>query len=93
MSRVRIVIEPQAKSDIRAARDYYSGKGQNTSERFRDELNRVFDLLSRHPEGVAVAVGQTRLKPMRYFPYIIGYIYFGRERPHYWSPVRWIGMG
>ena len=71
-----IVIEPEAKSDIRAARDYYSDKGDQTSDRFRDELTQIFELLSRHPEAVAVAFGRTRLKPMRYFPYVIGYIYF-----------------
>lgn len=75
MNQVRIVIEPAAESDIRAARDYYSDKGEHTSERFRDELTQVFDLLSRHPEAVAVAFGRTRLKPMQYFPYIIGYVY------------------
>ena len=41
------------------------------SERFRDELTQVFDLLSRHPESVAIAFGRTRLKPMRYFPYVL----------------------
>ena len=67
MNRVSIVIEPAAKLDIRSARDFYSDKGENTSERFRDELTQVFDLLSRHPEAVAVAFGRTRLKPMRCF--------------------------
>jgi plasmid stabilization system protein ParE len=45
VNRVPIVIEPAAKLDIRSARDYYSDKGENTSERFRDELTQVFDLL------------------------------------------------
>ena len=67
VNRVPIVIEPAAKSDIRSARDYYSDKGENTSERFRDELTQVLDLLSRHPEAVAVAFGRTRLQPMRCF--------------------------
>lgn len=75
MNRVRVVIEPEAKSDIRLGRDYYSDKGAHTTERFRDELTQVFDLRSRHPESVAVAFGRTRLKPMRHFPYVIGYIY------------------
>lgn len=75
MNRVRIVVEPEAKSDIRGARDYYSDKGEDTAERFRDELTQAFDLLSRHPEAVAVAFGRTRLKPLGCFPYIIGYIY------------------
>jgi plasmid stabilization system protein ParE len=91
VNRVRIVIEPEAKSDIRAARDYYSDKGKNTSERFRDELTRVFDLLSCHPEAVAVAFGRTRLKPMRCFPYIIGYIYF-QEVVHV-TGVQYGGLG
>ena len=55
MNRVPIVIEPEAKSDIRAARDYYSDKGDQTSDRFRDELTQIFELLSLHPEAVAVA--------------------------------------
>ncbi len=55
MNRVRIVIEPEAKSEIRAARDYYSDKGDHTSERFRDELTQGFDLQARHPEAVAIA--------------------------------------
>ena len=57
MNRVPIVIELAAKSDIRSARDYYSDKGENTSERFRDELTQVFDLLSRHPEAVVHVTG------------------------------------
>ncbi len=91
VNRVPIVIEPAAKLDIRSARDYYSDKGENTSERFRDELTQVFDFLSRHPEAVAVAFGGTRLKPMRCFPYIIGYIYF--EGAVYVTGVQYGGLG
>ncbi len=32
VNQVPIVIEPAAKLDIRSARDYYSDKGENTSE-------------------------------------------------------------
>lgn len=63
MNRVPIIIEPAAKSDIRGAQAYYSDKGENTSERFRDTLIQAFDLLSRYPEAVAIAFGNTRLKP------------------------------
>lgn len=91
MNRVPIVIEPEAKSDIRAARDYYSDKGDQTSDRFRDELTQIFELLSRHPEAVAVAFGRTRLKPMRYFPYVIGYIYF--EGVVHVTGVQYGGLG
>ena len=91
LNRVPIVIEQAAKTDIRSARDYYSDKGENTSERFRDELTQVFDLLSRHPEAVAVAFGRTRLKPMRCFPYIIRYIYF--ERAVHVTGVQYGGLG
>jgi hypothetical protein len=58
----------RSSEDDTSARDYYSDKGEHSSERFRDELTQVFDLLSRQPEEVAVAFGRTRLKPMRYFP-------------------------
>ncbi len=91
MNRARIVIESAAKSDIRAARDYYFDKGEQTCERFRDELTQVFDLLSRHPEAVSVAFGRTRLKRMRYFPYIIGYIYF--EGAVHITGVQFGGLG
>ncbi len=91
MNRVPIVIELEAKSDIRAARDYYSDKGDQTSDRFRDELTQIFELLSRHPEAVAVAFGRTRLKPMRYFPYVIGYIYF--EGVVHVTGVQYGGLG
>lgn len=91
MNPVPIVIESEAKSDIRAARDYYSDKGDNTSERFREELTQAFDLLSRHPEAVAIAFGRTRLKPMRYFPYVIGYIYI--ERVVHVTGVQYGGLG
>ncbi|MCF7961307.1 MAG: type II toxin-antitoxin system RelE/ParE family toxin [Pirellula sp.] len=91
MNRVPIVIEPEAKSDIRLARDYYSDKGDQTSDRFRDELTQIFELLSRHPEAAAVAFGRTRLKPMRYFPYVIGYIYF--EGVVHVTGVQYGGLG
>ena len=91
MNRVPIVIEPEAKSDIRLARDYYSDKGDQTSDRFRDELTQIFELLSRHPEAVAVAFGRTRLKPMGYFPYVIGYIYF--EGVVHVTGVQYGGLG
>jgi len=91
VKRVAVVIEPEAKADIRAARDYYLDKGYQTSERFRDELIHALDLLSQHPDSVAVAFGRTRLKPMRYFPYIIGYIYL--EGVVHVTGVQYGGLG
>lgn len=74
MSTARIVVEPAAKQDIREARNYYADQGEHTASDFRDELHRVIDLLTRYPEATAIAFGRTRLKPMRQFPYVIGYI-------------------
>jgi len=59
VNRVPIVIEPEAKSDIRVARDYYSDKGENTSERFRDELNQVHDLLTDQNSGITPPTGDS----------------------------------
>jgi plasmid stabilization system protein ParE len=69
VSVARIVVEPLAKQDIREARDWYSEKGQVLSELFRDELIAVFDFIAREPLGATISFGQTRLKPMRRFPY------------------------
>lgn len=71
----RVYVEPAAKQDIREARDYYADKGETKSTDFRDELIRTFDFFARHPEATAIAFGRTRLKPMRQFPYVIGFIY------------------
>ena len=75
MNTIHVIVEQDAKQDIRDARDYYVDKGKNTSTDFRDELIQTFDLFARYPEAVAIAFGKTRLKPMRQFPYVIGYIY------------------
>lgn len=42
MNRVPIVIEPEAKSDIRAARDYYSAKGDQGTDTGRAMHQGVF---------------------------------------------------
>jgi plasmid stabilization system protein ParE len=75
VSPARIIIEQDAKQDIRAARDFFADKGESTSDNFLEELNRAFDLFSSFPEATAIAFGRTRLKPMRRFPYVIGYIF------------------
>jgi plasmid stabilization system protein ParE len=74
----RIIIEPAAKQDVLAARNYYATKSDSASDSFREELIQVLDLLSRHPESCAIAFGRTRLKPIRQFPYVIGYIFHNR---------------
>ena len=91
MSVARVVVEPDAKQDIRNARDYYSEKSEALSADFKDELIKTFDLFSRHPEAVAVAFGSTRLKPMRRFPYVIGYVY--RNGVVHVTGVRFGGLG
>ena len=77
MNVARVVVEPEANQDIRDARDYYADKGEQVTADFRDELIRTLDFFARYPEAVAVAFGRTRLKPMRQFPYVIGYVYHG----------------
>ena len=59
MNVTTVLIAPEAKNDMRAARDYYADKG----------------IIARHPEATAIAFGRTRLNPMRQFPYVIGYVF------------------
>jgi len=75
VNTIHVIVEQDAEQDIRDTRDYYADKGKSTSTDFRDELIQTFDLFARYPEAVAIAFGPTRLKSMRQFPYIIGYIY------------------
>lgn len=91
MIEAPVVIEQDAKQDIRNARDYYADKGENTSSDFRDELSLTFDFFARHPEAVAIAFGRTRLKPMRQFPHVIGYIY--HEDVIHVTGVQYGGLG
>ena len=76
---------------ICATRSYFADKGRNTSERVKDELIQSFDLLSRHTEAGAIASGSTRLNPMRYFPYVSGYILF--EGMVHVSGIQHCGLG
>ena len=80
MSKVPVIIEPAAKQDIRAARDYYTDKSAKICDDFCGELVRIFDLISRHPEAIAIALGATRLKPMRQFPSMSLAMYFTMAR-------------
>ncbi len=75
----RLFIEPDAKQDILAARDHYVEISSKISERFFEELEQNFRLFTEFPEAVAIAIGRTRLKPMRQFPYVIGYILHADE--------------
>lgn len=45
VNTIRVIVEQDAKQDIREARDYYADKGENTSTDFRDEVVGTFDLL------------------------------------------------
>jgi plasmid stabilization system protein ParE len=75
VSQTKVIIEADAKQDSREARDFFADKGKHTTDDFLNELNRAFDLFSLFPEATAIAFGRTRLKPMRQFPYVIGYIF------------------
>lgn len=75
MSFAKVVIEPLARQDIREARDWYARKGEHLSVEFRNELVRNFDFISRVPLGTSIAFGHTRLKPMRQFPHLVGYVF------------------
>ena len=74
MKATPIVIEPAAEQDIYQAIDFYEQKSRGAAKHFRDDLVAVIETILFFPRAAAIAFGNIRLKPMRRFPYVIGYV-------------------
>lgn len=70
MSR-KAFFTPAAKQDLRDARNWYQGQRQGLGLEFLSEVQRATMRLESQPEHFAIVHRQTRLCPMKRFPYII----------------------
>lgn len=72
---MRIVLTPQAVSDIEEAVDYYAELDQELGERFVDDVDAVFARVVMFPKGSPPVDGfdELRRARMRQFPYGLFY--------------------
>ena len=72
---MRIVLTPQAVSDIKGASAYYAGKDQELSAQFVDGVDALIRRIEMFPKGATPVDGfdELRRARMRHFPYGIFY--------------------
>lgn len=70
MSR-KAVFTPAAKQDLREARNWYEGERQGLGLEFLNEVQHATMRLDSQAEQFATVHRQTRLCPVKRFPYII----------------------
>ena len=70
MSR-RVSFHRLAQLEVLEASAYYASVGDGLGAAFLDEIDRVWRLISDHPEVGQVARGNIRQKILREFPYTI----------------------
>lgn len=96
----RIVVEPEAKSELLAARDWYADRRERLGQAFVEAADEALMRIAAMPSastpvpGVAVGLGARRVFLKR-FPYSVVFIDLGellsvvafahlRRRPGYW---------
>ena len=73
MSR-RLVVEPDAVSDLADAFEWYEAKQQGLGTEFLAEVALVLQQAEDYPAGFAVIRGGTRRALVRRFPYAVSYV-------------------
>ncbi len=74
-----IVLRAAAQNEADEAARWYEGQRPGLGAAFVAELQRVFDVISAHPDRYPVAAGDTREAPLSRFPYCV-YYRVGRNR-------------
>lgn len=95
MPQFAVEVHSPAADEIEAAQLWYRERNDIAASRFRNELERVVDLISERPESGASYIGKTRRVLLRRFPSFVVYRVLGdhvqivavahaRRRPGYW---------
>ncbi len=66
-----LIVQPEAEADIAEARAWYQSQRAGVGDELIDEIDRVFSLILRHPEGYAIVHRKTRKVSLRRFPYSV----------------------
>jgi plasmid stabilization system protein ParE len=74
-----IVLRAAAQDEASEAARWYEGQRPGLGADSVAELQRVFDVISAHPDRYPVAAGDTREAPLSRFPYCV-YYRVGRNR-------------
>ncbi len=69
----RLVIDPAARDDIAAARDWYDGQRAGLGDEFVDEVNAAVGRFRRQPLVHQPVVRTLRRAVVRRFPYLVIY--------------------
>lgn len=97
---LQVLFEPEARDELRAARDWYDAEQPGLGEDLIDEVETTVERIVRWPELaprllVPDTVLQVRRAPLQRFPFGLIYVVIddtlwviavahGRRRPYYW---------
>lgn len=71
----RLFVEPAAKADIAAAKEWYEAQRPGLELEFRDELDSVFRRIESNPLEIAMACRDVRQVAVKRFPYVISFVF------------------
>jgi len=93
----RAIFHPAARRELEETIDYYNAERQGLGREFREEVQRVINLLTRFPRLGQPVRGSVRRVMLARFPYHIYYrllesgylrilaVAHNRRRPEYWG--------
>jgi toxin ParE1/3/4 len=70
----RVVVRPEAESDLAEAFAWYGQRGPGLGDRFLLSVEAALSAIQRHPESFPVVYSQVRRALLRRFPYGVFYI-------------------
>jgi plasmid stabilization system protein ParE len=71
---LRIVVRPQAESDIEAAATWHELRRQQLGQRFLDELDHVLDRVANHPTQFPEISNGVHRALLRRFPFSVYFV-------------------
>jgi toxin ParE1/3/4 len=93
----RAIFHPAARQELEETIDHYNAERQGLGREFREEVQRVLDLLARFPRLGQPVRGSVRRAMLSRFPYHVYYrllesghlrilaVAHNRRRPEYWG--------
>ena len=70
---VKVALHPDARAEYRAAWTWYRARSKQAAGRFRDEFDRVIEIIKSNPALFPVYEGDIRYAGLARFPYSVIY--------------------